>query len=223
MHFRSLTDLADIVRANLHKLPNDISLVVGIPRSGMVPAGMIALLMDRHLLDFESFLRGESPSKGTTRSISELPGPGDPRRVLIVEDSISSGRSIEAARKRVAEIYPHITPIYLAVIAAPHSSHLVDLAFDICPLPRAFEWNLLNSWVCEEGAFDLDGVFCVDPTDTQNDDGPNYVKFLNVAMEWQTVRVEESSICMSKYAPNDWLYGPVWNWKSRRSSGSHCQ
>jgi len=181
MHFRNLTDLADIVRANIHKLKDDFDLVVGIPRSGMVPAGMIALLTDRHLLDLESFLSGQTPTRGTTRAIPELPAPADQRRVLIVEDSISSGRSIEAVRKRVADTYPQITPTYIAVIAAPHSRHLVDLYFDTCPHPRAFEWNLLNSWVCEEGAFDLDGVFCVDPKETENDDGPNYLKFLNEA------------------------------------------
>lgn len=210
MHFRSLTDLADIVRSNLHRLPGDIELVVGVPRSGMVPAGMIALLIDRHLLDLESFLKGEIPGKGTTRGIPDAPAPDDLRRVLIVEDSISSGRSIEAVRKRIAETYPHLTPIYLAVIAAPHSSHMVDMFFDTCPHPRAFEWNLLNSWVCEEGGFDLDGVFCVDPNETENDDGAHYLKFLQEAQILRRPGKRLRRIITSrleKYRPEteDWL------------------
>ena len=100
MEFRSLNDLTDIVRANLHRLPDDIELVVGVPRSGMLPASVIALLTDRPLLDLESFLRGQPPGKGTTRAIAALPPPEELRRVLVVEDSISSGRSIDEVRSQ---------------------------------------------------------------------------------------------------------------------------
>ena len=42
MQYRTIADLSALVRANIHKVPHDIDIVVGVPRSGMLPAMMIA-------------------------------------------------------------------------------------------------------------------------------------------------------------------------------------
>jgi len=41
-----------------------------------------------------------------------------------------------------------------------------------------FEWNLLHHPRLDMMCLDLDGVLCPDPTDAQDDDGPNYNEFL---------------------------------------------
>ncbi|GMG83177.1 phosphoribosyltransferase family protein [Paralimibaculum aggregatum] len=145
----------------------------------MLPATMIALLMDRPLLDLESFLAGRLPGQGTTRPLGRrIADLATVRRVLLVDDSVTSGQSIAAAKARVAAARPDLEPLVLAVIASPPARAFVDIHFDVCPMPRIFEWNLFNSWVCAEGCFDLDGIFCRDPSGAENDDGPRYRAFL---------------------------------------------
>ena len=46
MQYRTIRDLSDLIRRNLWKIPHDIDLVVGVPRSGMLPASMIALYLN---------------------------------------------------------------------------------------------------------------------------------------------------------------------------------
>ena len=56
MQIRSIADLAKTIRAQAHRIPAEVDLVVGIPRSGMLAASIIALAMNRNLLDLNSCL-----------------------------------------------------------------------------------------------------------------------------------------------------------------------
>ena len=60
----------------------------------------------------------------------------------------------------------------------PGKEKLVDYYFEIVPLPRYFQWNILNHTTLEKACFDIDGVLCVDPTEEQNDDGKKYMDFV---------------------------------------------
>ena len=40
-HYKSFSDLNSAIIRNLHKFPHDIDIVVGIPRSGMLPANLV--------------------------------------------------------------------------------------------------------------------------------------------------------------------------------------
>lgn len=47
MNYRSISDLNQIILKRLYIIPRDIDLVVGIPRSGMFPANLLALYLNR--------------------------------------------------------------------------------------------------------------------------------------------------------------------------------
>ncbi len=179
MNFRSLADLVEITRTRAPELPRDFELVVGVPRSGMLPATVIALLLDRPLLDLDALIAGRMPESGLTRR-PEVPFArlADVRRVLVVDDSITSGQSMARARARLRDARPDLDARFLAVISDRRAHPEADLQFDLCPMPRVFEWNMMNSWLCGEACFDLDGVLCADPTAAENDDGPRYRRFL---------------------------------------------
>ena len=179
MNFRSLSDLVEITRQAVYELPHDVDLVVGIPRSGMLPATVIALLTNKPLIDFEGFLTGRMPTSGLTRKVdADFIDLAKVKRILVVDDSVRSGRNLIHVKQRFTQERPDVNAVYCAAIADTESLQLVDHYFDLCPLPRIFEWNLLNSPFCERTCFDLDGIFCPDPTDEQNDDGPAYLDFL---------------------------------------------
>ena len=68
MNYISYADLSEDIRRNLYKLHDkDIDLVVGIPRSGMIPAYMIALYLNINCIDFAAFCKNEKPINGHTR------------------------------------------------------------------------------------------------------------------------------------------------------------
>src|SRR5262245_61017528 len=58
MHYRSVANLNEAVVRNLHALPRDVDVVVGIPRSGLLAGTMLALAMNVPLADVEGFVAG---------------------------------------------------------------------------------------------------------------------------------------------------------------------
>ena len=178
----SFGQLAEDIRARLHLLPRDIDLVVGIPRSGMIPAYMIGLFTNRLVVDLESFLANRSPGHGSTRSVgADLGESHAAQHVLLVDDSLRTGDSMRRCveRVRAAGYTGRITTC--AVIVVPEKGAEVDFFFREMPHPRLFEWNAFHHPQISNSCFDLDGILCVDPTDDQNDDGARYLEFVRGA------------------------------------------
>jgi uncharacterized HAD superfamily protein/adenine/guanine phosphoribosyltransferase-like PRPP-binding protein len=176
MHFRSITNLYQDVWSSLHRLPHDIDVVVGVPRSGMLPATMIALAGNLPLADLDGFLEGRLLSAGKTRR--EIDGAKVKGFVhaLIVDDSCRTGASMREARAKLASIRHKIS---FAVVYGTHQQTSdVDIVFARVPEPRVFEWNVLHHPIVSRACFDIDGVLCVDPTERQNDDGGAYLDFV---------------------------------------------
>ncbi len=180
MNYRSISDLSHSIRANLDKLPGDIDLVVGVPRSGMLVASMIALGLDVKVIDLEGFCAGSPLGRSNTRVIhrSQFDRVQDASHVLFVDDSISSGASMRAVRERVAQCGYEQRHTFCAVYAAGQAHPEADIVFEHVPDPRTFEWNTLHRPMAGRFCVDIDGVLCVDPTDSENDDGENYRAFL---------------------------------------------
>ena len=97
MNFKSYNDLSNDIKNNISKIhTGNYDLVVGFPRSGMIPAHMIALYLNTHVTDFESFLNNKSLKCGLTRNVRvNLKKPHDAENILLVDDSIYSGNSIK--------------------------------------------------------------------------------------------------------------------------------
>lgn len=176
MVYRTLGDLSNLVRKNISKIPHDIDLVVGIPRSGMLPAMMIALLLDRKVTDLESFVQGHIYSAG--RSEATIPQTKF-NRVLIVDDSVHSGRSIEKAKSQLSVLTDKYDFIFLAPIVTSGGKEMVDISFETIDDMRLFEWNLFKHDMLANSGMDIDGVLNVDPA--VDDDGPIYADYLKNA------------------------------------------
>lgn len=179
MNYRSLNHLSKLSTECAGKIPNDIDLVVGIPRSGMLVASIIALKQNLPLTDLYSFLRNDDLKKGNTRTYkhAEMVKPQDARKILLVDDSISSAKSMFAAQEQARAVYPGAV-VTMAVFAERHNRHLVDIHLELVEQPRVFEWNIMHHEFLTHACLDIDGVLCLDPTMDQNDDGPKYRDFL---------------------------------------------
>lgn len=183
MNFRTIKDLDACIVRNLYKVPRDIDLIVGIPRSGLLPATLVALYLNRPLTDVQGLLEGRLIRSGSYRQPpSHLDDLSRPRKVLLVDDSINTGTQMREAKAELeAAGSPH-TVLTTAVYAAPRrSKECLDFYFEICPNPRLFEWNTMHRDGMTSFCVDMDGVLCEDPTWLQNDDGRRYAQFLREA------------------------------------------
>lgn len=182
MNFVTFENMNDCIYKNLNKIPRDIDLVVGIPRSGMLPANIIALYLNLPFTDIDSFLDNRKLKVGNTRKCKNwITMPQQAQKVLVVDDSISSGKAIRDVKKQIKEYNISSKCVFLAVYALETNIMMVDIFLEICHHPRMFEWNYMHHWGLEYSCVDIDGVLCEDPTFIQNDDGRRYAEFLENA------------------------------------------
>ncbi len=181
MNYRSISDLSLLIARNMDRLPRDIDVVVGIPRSGLMVASLIALATNRPMADVAGFCEGRLLASGHTRRHAGLDvEAGAVRRILLIDDSIDTGASLSQAQLAISAARPEVEVVTLVAFAAAREAP-VDISLEVVPHPRAFEWNIMHHPILERACVDIDGVVCVDPTEDENDDGLRYVQFLDHA------------------------------------------
>lgn len=176
MNYRNYNDLISVVWKNLEKIP-EVDLVVGIPRSGMVPASIIALQLNKPLLTFGAYLNNEAPEIGERLSFNPSLANKKKRKVLIVDDSVNSGNELAKKRAILEESNLVDELFFLCIYATPENKDLPDFYFEVVEIPRIFQWNIFNHYYLSKSCLDMDGVLCLDPVEEENDDGENYRKF----------------------------------------------
>lgn len=180
INFRSVEDLNQLIKNKLHLIPN-VDCVVGVPRSGMLPATLIALYLGKPLGTTETLGKY---SFDTTRRIvfglgREIPAPYR-TKILVVDDSCFTGYAINKIKEQCSR-HLDMDFIYCAIYVTESSKNMVDFYFDVVEQWRLWEWNIMDHLILESSCVDLDGVLCIDPTSEQNDDSENYLKFLATA------------------------------------------
>lgn len=182
MNFKTVNDLNTEICKSLYKIPKDVDLVVGIPRSGMLAASMLALYLNLPLSDFDSLINGKVMSCGRCKVKDNwIASIAEARKILIVEDSSSTGKSIKDAKQQLKKFQYSDKIVFLTVYVTERTKLLSDLYLEICEVPRMFEWNYLHHSRLDLACFDIDGVLCEDPTEEQNDDGEKYRDFIRNA------------------------------------------
>lgn len=181
MNYRSINDLNACIVANLHRLPCDIELIVGIPRSGLLAANLVALHLNLPMTDFDGYVEGRLLSGGWRLQTARNRLQNIHRvKALILDDSVASGRTVDEARARVRAAGLEGNSIFGCVFAEPSAVSKVDFHFGVCPMPRVFEWNIFHHQpLLDRSCVDIDGVLCRDPLEAENDDGEKYCEFLS--------------------------------------------
>lgn len=181
MQYRSISDLNESIVSNLSQVPRDIDLVVGVPRSGLLAANLLSLAINVPLADLDSFLAGLEFTSGSTKPVKRQPHSSSRRKVLLLDDSIHSGAAMREVRAKVANANLHADIVYAAVYGLHDYHSEVDFIFEKVPMPRIFQWNFMHHQVLRKACVDIDGVLCLDPSESENDDGDAYLRFLQNA------------------------------------------
>ena len=174
LNVRSVADLNRQIMDNLHRLDrSQFDIVCGIPRSGMLPATILATQLQLPLATVESLTRGIVYGRSGERQTVTRP------RVLLVDDTVNHGRAMAQAVKAIGPLHK----ITRFCVFGPYRGvpGLVDIYCETVQGPRAFEWNMQKHRRLPRWGFDFDGVLCRDPTKAENDDGPRYLRFLEQA------------------------------------------
>lgn len=166
MRFKSIADLASDIRHKLLPvLPRDIGYVYGIPRSGLLPASIIATALGVPL-----WKSGQISDIGERKTILNRTRN---TKLLIVDDTIRTGSAMRGEIAQFTINNPSMEYFTCAVYTAPESINLVDFYSEIVSLPRMFEWNFSGIKATMHSCWDLDGAICTDPT-VFDDDSENY-------------------------------------------------
>lgn len=157
--FVTVEDLADSTKSLIPMVPPEVDAIVSMHRSGTIPAVIVASLLHLpcHLYSDSNGLV-EMGGGGRTATMKDTG-----RCRLVIDDTVSSGKSICRARKWFAKHDPHNRYLYAAIFASPHGASELDFFAKTLRTPHVLEWNFLNSNHCLNCAVDLDGILCFDP------------------------------------------------------------
>ncbi len=157
INYRSILDMTQLIKKKIVEIPMDCDFVVGIPRSGLIPATIIATIMNLPMVPIEVLL--DNTVRNTTINSKKWKKEIDLNekktwKVLLVEDSVNHGNSITIAKRKLEESPFSLTVFVMCIYGTQYSSDYVDCVFEVCPQPRFFEWNIQHSNILKHALVD---------------------------------------------------------------------
>lgn len=175
----SLQQLTHDVSALVSMLPSDITSVVGVARSGIKAAAMVAELLHLPLFAIRQTKHdviavGNGWRLGGASHVEPKDG-----RAIIVDDTVMTGNSYKDIANIVKDQFPNA--ITSAIYVNPLAKRKPDLWVHELGWPHLLEWNVFNSVLSPNIAMDFDGILCHDCPPGSDDDGERYKRFINTA------------------------------------------
>jgi hypothetical protein len=174
IHYRSIADLLRVLYGRVIPMIGrvDIAAVWGVPRSGMLPATILATHYHARL-----GMVGDRIPRGGLRA-ARYTKAGEMH--LVVEDCVGGGGGINNATVWVEGLgIPRKSIITIAPFCHPDILARVDITGEALPYTQLYEWNWLNSDVMPLTLFDMDGVICEDHPFVDGD--PRYLPWVQSA------------------------------------------
>lgn len=173
MIYTSFEDMANCIRRNLWKVPADVDLIVGVPRSGMIAAMMVAEFLNKRVTDIDSFIAGHvMDSGGRGRMIRN----GIASNILVIDDTVYSGGAMQRAKDKLKPLEDSYHILYGCIYAeGKGAKNKVDIYFEENYTLSGgklylYEWNILHHYPSRTKymMWDMDGIICKDPPDDAN-------------------------------------------------------
>lgn len=178
VNYRSVADLNAATRRMASDLAGEVDLIVGVPRSGLLASNLLCLHCDLPMTDVDGLCDGRLLDTGL-RYDGGVSAVGDADRVLVVDDTVNSGRQITETKARLGGRDFPFEIDYAAVYVSFEGDRFVDYWAEVVPNPRVFEWNVMHHPQLENWCVDVDGVLCREPTAEEGDDGDRYREFVS--------------------------------------------
>lgn len=146
--------LINILRKSIPLLPHDFDCVVGIPRSGIFPAGVISNLLGIGYATIEDLKKGFFHFNKQKIKLNNS-------KVILVDDSTSSGNTLNYTKHKLKD-FKNISKVFTYVVFSHKGyNQKVDLkGFKTKEVNCIYEWNFLHKRFSYKIGFDMDGVLC---------------------------------------------------------------
>jgi uncharacterized HAD superfamily protein/hypoxanthine phosphoribosyltransferase len=177
IEFITFQQLTDWTIEWTKRLPQKYDVIVGIPRSGLIVASIIACRLGKPLTTPDKMLNAEYwlPTKDQTIKIGEV------RNVLLVDDATGRGETMQTFYWQLKNVFGDSLNITRAsLLVEKRATDKVDLYYKVLTKGAFFEWNLVH---CERRPLgvDIDGVLCEEPPPEVDADERKYVNFISNA------------------------------------------
>lgn len=131
--------------------------IVGVPRSGVIIASMLATYQNTHVISLNDLVWGVENWKQPLRR--NCPGGDGP--ILVVDDTVATGGKMNEVKALCKDLpYPISFGAYLAM---NQGKNLVDHYFeDVGNTDHLFQFNIFHHWFNQRTFTDLDGVLSED-------------------------------------------------------------
>lgn len=155
----------------LEKLPK-IGGVVGCPRSGLIPASIIAVALSIPLYSVDGDvlvkLNHMAPNGGG-RMRNYIEDKNLP--ILIIDDTVFYGTQMKEMKKLIRDKMPDRKIITACIYCYTDSRNHPDYYVRGLSYPHILEWNFFNCSYIKNSYIDFDGILCPDvPAEIDNDE-----------------------------------------------------
>ena len=197
--FVTLKQLTEDVVNWSRQLPH-YDCIVGVPRSGFIPASILATTRNTRLISAEELIQNgdEAINRAILRESNPLIRYSTPHgnKVLVVDDTTSDNSyTMEAIRSRLNTT---LDITYGAVYRASAASK-VDVWYKEIPQLRMFEWNWRRHWQLKNSLFDIDGVLCEDwEGPPEKEDDPDFLQHIKTVKPLYLPQVPIRTIVTSR-------------------------
>lgn len=173
--YKSINDLSNTIRQNLWKIPENIDLIVGIPRSGMLCGILISQMLNKPIITLNDFLNEKVPEGGKRMNCIKKTNF---KNILIIDDNVASGSAINEVKNTINNFKnkDKYNFIYSCVyLESEESKNMVDIYLENIRIPGSllylYEWNIMHfdAKFTEQFMCDIDGIVCKDPPDESLD------------------------------------------------------
>lgn len=175
-NYRDFNFVNALIANNLQKIPMGIDLVVGIPRSGLIVSTLIAEYTNKPSTDIFSYLAGVGNYKLNSGSFAPSTNYEAVRTVLLVDDAMGVGLTMERAKSMILEKFPSVKIITCVAFVEDFSVEKVDVYFSILK-DQFLPWSVLKRGI-SDACVDIDGFLTEDVPADMDDDGVKYIQFL---------------------------------------------
>lgn len=163
--------------------PEQYDLIVGVPRSGVFIASIVALRLGKGLTTPALLADGEywhSSRAGPKLALDQF------RNVLIVDDALDKGRAMGKAKEAVLKANPDFSVTCASLLVKEETKHLADLYHVVMEPPRTYEWNIMHRKIASYAgkgilAVDMDGVLCANAPKGADADEAWYLEWMRNA------------------------------------------
>lgn len=195
-----------IIVDNLHKIRSiPFDVVVHIPRSGTIPASLIATYLCKPLASVEEYVRDIINTRKSDCKRTD--------RILLVDDSIRTGKQMIKFVDQIKKQKPNTIIYTLAAYSTKYPREIEPTLklYEHDEVMYIYPWFMWKTERIEQCAVDMDGVLCRDCLPSEDDDGENYLSFIkNANLKFKPLKHKIGAIVTSrleKYRPQtmDWL------------------